>query len=174
MPRPNTYIWESVSPGLVPAVQAMSRLLSSTTIAVSLLLLSFRLALTVLPFIWRHVAWALMLLSIWQCHFSLRSWRCYKLSLFLQRLHMSGFCSGWQFVSNTYQVVSALPTTGNSPPSPGCTLGRRRPLQRVWRPLWWGPAPVQRGEEGQTAPLIASHLANKEFFREKAYCCLWC
>lgn len=56
MPRPNTYIWESVSPGLVPAVQAMSRLLSSTTIAVSLLLLSFRLALTVLPFIWRHVA----------------------------------------------------------------------------------------------------------------------
>lgn len=115
-----------------------------------------------------------MLLSIWQCHFSLRSWRCYKLSLFLQRLHMSGFCSGWQFVSNTYQVVSALPTTGNSPPSPGCTLGRRRPLQRVWRPLWWGPAPVQRGEEGQTAPLIASHLANKEFFREKAYCCLWC
>lgn len=56
MPRPNTYIWESVSPGLVPAVQAMSRLLSSTTTAVSLLLLSFRLALTVLPFIWRHIA----------------------------------------------------------------------------------------------------------------------
>lgn len=121
-PRPNTYIWESTSAGLMPAAQAAGGLLIPTTIA-AFLLLSHHSMLTVLPFIWGHKANLWFAISLVIPLFSVLVMTLQAFPFFPKIAH-SWVWSGWQLVSSTYWVMSSSPPTVNSPPGLLCAAGQ--------------------------------------------------